>query len=349
MKIGLMIGRSPSEIGGQQQVIKSIRNALGQEHEVVTYSCTKIPWLENNKYFIPFSSTRIALLQIMGGLLCKMAHDCDVLIYPNALFGIPSSTKRPIIIYSHGGFPTRDISKHSWIVKLYGRVFERASSNLFRHVRKDKNIHILTNSQYTTALVRKDVGRESTVIYPEVDMGEFRVKDQTERVGVVSVGTLNRQKCYEITCDVMTHLESPYTIMGRTHDSKERTYHNMLRAKYPSVQLVPNVSVKEMKDRLWGAKVYLHAKIEDFGISIVEAIAAGCVPVVPDAGGIRETVPVSDLRYPPNDLNAIREKVERALAGEYDHHMPFLQKHVERYDTSVFQKSLLGFVQDVCK
>ena len=348
MKIGLMIGRSQSELGGGSHVINSIRNALCQEHEVVTYTCAKIPGLENNKYLIPFPFTRTALLHITGALLCKMASDCDVLIYPHTLFGI-SGNKRPIIIYNHAGLPTHDTSKHPWIVKLYGRMFERASGNLIRHVREDENIHILTNSQYTTALIRKDVGREATVIYPGVDIERFRVRDQTERVGVVSVGTFTKYKYYENTCDVMAHLESPYTIMGQIHDSKERSYHDMLRAKYPSVQLVPNVSVKKMKDRLWGAKVYLHARIEDFGISIVESIAAGCVPVVPDAGGIRETVPVSDLRYPPNDLNTMREKVEKALAGAYDHYLPFLQKHVEQYDISVFQKSFLNFVKAVCK
>ena len=198
-------------------------------------------------------------------------------------------------------------------------------------------------------MVREDTGRESTVIYPGVNIEKFRVRDPTERSGVVSVGTFVKYKYYETTCDVMTHLELPYTIMGLIHNPKEQAYHDMLAAKYPSVKLLPNVPIEEIRDRLWSAKVYLHARIEDFGISVVEAIAAGCVPVVPDAGGIRETVPVSDLRYMPNDLNAMQEKVEKAIAGEYDHHLPFLQKHVERYDTSVFQKSFLDFVKTVCK
>jgi glycosyltransferase involved in cell wall biosynthesis len=35
---------------------------------------------------------------------------------------------------------------------------------------------------------------------------------------------------------------------------------------------------------------------EHFGISIVEAMSAGCLPVVPDSGGPREYVP-PNLRY----------------------------------------------------
>ena len=348
MKIGLMIGRSHPEVGGVVHVINSIRNVLCQEHEVVTYTFAKVPGLENNKYIIPFPFARASLLQVAGNLLCRMARDCDVLVYPQVLFGFPHDGKRPIIIYSHAGFPAPNAVKHSWILRLYGRMFGRKHGDLIRHIKEGKNVDVLTNSQYTATVIRKDVDRESTVVYPGIDIERFKTKSKTRRSGVVSVGMISKHKHYEITCDVMTRIGSPYAIMGRI-PSGERPYHDMLRARYPGVRLIPSASFREMRNRLWNTKVYLHARIEDFGISVVESIAAGCVPVVPDAGGIKETVPVSDLRYTPNDLNAMQEKVEKALAGEYDHHMPLLQKHVERYDISVFQKSFLDFVNSVCR
>ena len=349
MKIGIILGHEKTG-GGGPHVVDCIRRTLSEEHEVVTYTFTKHDnSVTKNKSVVPLRFDRLIILQQCSGeRVAGLACDCDLLVYPDFLIGIPD-TKQPVIIYNHSGYRPHQKNEYRGIRKPYYDIFETRLQKMCRRVRDDKNVHIITNSQYTAGLVREDTGRESTVIYPDVDIEGFGVRDQRERSGVVSVGTFNKYKYYEIACDVMTCLESPYTIMGIIHDSKERAYHDMLRAKYPSVQLVSNVSVEEMKDRLWSAKVYLHARIEDFGISIVEAIAAGCVPVVPDAGGIRETVPVSDLRYTPNDLNAMREKVETALAGAYDHHLPFLQKHVERYDTSVFQKSFLDFVQAVCK
>jgi glycosyltransferase involved in cell wall biosynthesis len=49
--------------------------------------------------------------------------------------------------------------------------------------------------------------------------------------------------------------------------------------------------LRKLRDVLARAKIYVHcARNEHFGISIVEAMAAGCVPVVHDSGGPREIV-----------------------------------------------------------
>ena len=275
-----------------------------------------------------------------------MARDCDVLIYPTVLAGI-SGNERPIIMYNHSGFRMYDAGKYRGILKLYSRIFERALDTLVQRVKENKNIHILTNAQYTVGLIREDVGREATVIYPSVDIEKFTAPIAKQRHGVVSVGTLSLDKKYLDLCEVMTQIETSYTIMGKMLLSHEKRHYDMLQAKYPSVQIVSNVSEQVMKDKLWMSKVYVHGKIEDFGISIVEAIAAGCIPIVPDGGGIRETVPIPELRFESGNLDAMREKVEAALSGAYDHHMLGLQAHVRQYDTSVFNRKILDYVREL--
>ena len=213
------------------------------------------------------------------------------------------------------------------------------------HIREGKNIHILTNAQYTSGLVRKDLGRESTVMYPPVDIEKFTPTITKQRHGVVSVGTLTISKNYLDLCKVMTQIKTPFTIIGKVQQSHEKRYRDTLRAKYPNVQIVQNVSEQVVIEKLWMSKVYLHGKIEDFGISIVEAVAAGCVPIVPDGGGARETIPIQELRFEPGNLDSMKEKVEMALSGEYDHHVPKLQSHVKQYDTSVFNRKILDYVE----
>ena len=348
-KIGLIMHQAKPG-GGVRRVVSNMRKALGKKYEIITCTFAKHSnVIEKNRSVLPFRLGRLTVLQqCSGARVGRLAHDCDALVYPDSLIGIPD-TEKPVILYNHAGYRYGVRSSGAGIRKPYYSMFEGRMQEMRRRIREDKNIHVVTNSQYTACMVREDTGYESTVIYPGVDIGKFRAKDQTMRSGVASVGVFNESKRYRHACDIMTCLGAPYAIMGQIRDSTRQAYHDMLRAKYSSVQLMPNASVDEIRNKLWSTKVYLHAKIEDFGISVVEAMAAGCVPVVPDAGGTKETVPVSDLRYVPNDLNAMREKVERAIAGEYDHHLPFLQKHVERYDVSVFQKSLLDFVNSVCR
>jgi glycosyltransferase involved in cell wall biosynthesis len=71
-----------------------------------------------------------------------------------------------------------------------------------------------------------------------------------------------------------------------------------------------------VKELLGRAKVYVHsAHNEHFGITIVEAMAAGCVPVVNDTGGPREIVS-ADVGYRWNDVNQAVVQVSNLIEDE---------------------------------
>jgi glycosyltransferase involved in cell wall biosynthesis len=59
-----------------------------------------------------------------------------------------------------------------------------------------------------------------------------------------------------------------------------------------TVTLTPNASNEELIDAMSKSMIYFHTMIgEHFGVSIVEAMAAGLVPIVPAYGGCSEIVP----------------------------------------------------------
>jgi alpha-1,2-mannosyltransferase len=58
------------------------------------------------------------------------------------------------------------------------------------------------------------------------------------------------------------------------------------------VKIITNAKRETLKQLLACSRVYLHSKKnEHFGISIVEAMSLGCIPVVHDSGGPKEFVP----------------------------------------------------------
>ena len=60
------------------------------------------------------------------------------------------------------------------------------------------------------------------------------------------------------------------------------------------IKLIPNATKDEMMNAMSTSMVYLHTMNgEHFGISIVEAMAAGLIPVVPSYGGCSEIVPAN--------------------------------------------------------
>jgi glycosyltransferase involved in cell wall biosynthesis len=71
-----------------------------------------------------------------------------------------------------------------------------------------------------------------------------------------------------------------------------------------------------VKEILGKAKVYVHcAQNEHFGITIVEAMAAGCVPVVNDSGGPREIVS-DEVGYRWGKIEEATEQVSNLIGSE---------------------------------
>lgn len=80
--------------------------------------------------------------------------------------------------------------------------------------------------------------------------------------------------------------------------------------------------------------VLASARQENFGIAVVEAVAAGCVPVVPDALAYPETIVDAQLRYPPGRLTSRLREVLADLAVWRERTAP-VRAHLGRFDWSV--------------
>jgi glycosyltransferase involved in cell wall biosynthesis len=74
--------------------------------------------------------------------------------------------------------------------------------------------------------------------------------------------------------------------------------------------------LRRVKDLLADAKIYVHCALnEHFGISIVEAMAAGCVPVVHDSGGPREIVS-DDVGYRWNSVTEAITQISSLVGND---------------------------------
>ena len=77
-------------------------------------------------------------------------------------------------------------------------------------------------------------------------------------------------------------------------------------------------------------------------MAVAEAVAAGCIPVVPDHTARPETVPFSELRYRTEEAVEI---VRGALGGRFDGLLPALKEHAEKFSEEAFQESMLGIIE----
>lgn len=204
------------------------------------------------------------------------------------------------------------------------------------------------NSNYSETTIRKYYdGRLQArmyLLYPPVDISAwtpYAVADQ--RKGIISVARFSPWKRHDMQLEIVGN-GFPLTMVGGARAPLETaTVRELKRVETDNVQILVNLPIEKLRQLLWKTKVFLHtAESEPFGLSIVEAIAAGCVPVIRRSGGAAEVVPIQELTFAgPSEARSI---VSKALAGDLDHYLPRLREHIRKFDESVFSSKFLAAV-----
>jgi len=147
---------------------------------------------------------------------------------------------------------------------------------------------VLAISQYSKLNVDMKWNRPSALVYPASNM----VRAKAKRNLVVTVGRAIPAKRFELFWKVASLCPDYDFAMLLTQDPGLVEYSKSLSSGSPiNGRTIFNPSKETYHKFLGEAKVYLHLmKGEHFGITIVEAMSASCVPVVHDSGGPKEIV-----------------------------------------------------------
>jgi glycosyltransferase involved in cell wall biosynthesis len=154
---------------------------------------------------------------------------------------------------------------------------------------------LVANSKFIQGIIRTTLSRDVIVIYPPVDTAVFSskcFKAQKEGNLVVVVASYTPKRHLEQLPQIAEQTEAAkFIVIGKTDEYSMPTIQRLeenirvLHVK-DKITLLKNVSFTELQRVLAEAKVYLHMMpFDHFGISVVEAMASGCVPVVHRSGG----------------------------------------------------------------
>ena len=213
----------------------------------------------------------------------------------------------------------------------------------------DKKL-ILANSHFTSRAIEKSLGANVEVLYPPIS-AEFFPKDH-QILGndlrqnlVVTIGRITPYKRMETIPQIANAVEQKdarFVIIGFAHDEGTLRIINAQTRKFNlqgRVTILKDVSRERVKNILGKAKVYLHPPtVEHFGISIAEAMAMGCLPVVYNEGGVKEFVP---FQYRYETLPQAADKIETALQKWTPNEAKKMTKIAEQFSESNFSRNFM--------
>jgi glycosyltransferase involved in cell wall biosynthesis len=193
---------------------------------------------------------------------------------------------------------------------------------------------ILCNSNFTKEFVSTMTDRELEVVYPPVEVESITPKKKIKRI--VTIGRLTEDKKIDVMIEAFKRLKGlSFHIIGSFRENTtlyNKAYLDSLIEKaagYP-IHFHINLPHDEVLRFLEESLIYWHARgygetdpheYENFGITTVEAMAGGCVPIVINLGAQPEIVQNNKNGFcwdRPSDLIKFTNKVlsDKKLAGK---------------------------------
>ena len=277
--------------------------------------------------------------------------DCDLLVVTDGGFAMEKTDAPRVILYANSDLSASSLALSPSIFRRPFRTIrllrgQTAIRRKLSMIRAERAVVVVPNSESTARVFARRVGPSSLgrVVYPPVDLGRFeRLRGAPRERRVATTGRFSPEKNHEAAVRVMRAVGARWDAVGNARgDYQERYLQRLKGMAGPDMHFHVDAGESELDGVLGGARAYLHPRRESFGIAVVEAIAAGCVPVVPDNSAHPETVPDKDLRY-STEKEAV-EVVRGALDGRYDGLLQGLYDRAQTFSEDSFQKGMLDAI-----
>jgi glycosyltransferase involved in cell wall biosynthesis len=256
-------------------------------------------------------------------------------------------TKHKACHISYCHFPTRAIWHHG---RYFGqgikyRLFRLLLRSLERRDLKAASgvDHFIANSRVTQAAIERYYGRSSDLLHPPVETSKFKLGDSSCRGShYLVVSRLEIWKQIDYVVETFNGLNARLRIVGAGNDRKR-----LERLARENIEFVGQVSDEALSAEYSSAKAVIFPTEMEFGLTPLEANAAGTPVVALGRGGVCEVMipwtpevgsDPTAIFYEEATCKALKEALRQFDLIEFNGER--LRQHASNWDITTFQNVL---------
>jgi len=214
---------------------------------------------------------------------------------------------------------------------------------LWDYVSSQRIDGIIANSNYIARRIKKYWNRESTVVYPPVDVKNLQPNGKDPEDFFVVFSRFVPYKRIDLAIQACGNLKKNLVVIGSGSQKKEL---KKLAAKYKDVKITFTGRLRddEVRDYLQRCRALIFCAEEDFGIIPVEAQACGRPVIAFGKGGALETVingktgTFFSHATPDSVERAINRFEELEASGAFDTN--FIANHAKNFSRERFAREI---------
>jgi glycosyltransferase involved in cell wall biosynthesis len=201
--------------------------------------------------------------------------------------------------------------------------------------------YYIANSRIVAERIKKIYGREAFVIPPPIDVDRFQPSKEIDDYYLV-LSRLMPYKRIDLAIEACNRLDRRLLIVGDGPD-RER----LEKVAGPRTEFLGRLPDRLVNYYTSRCRALLFPGEEDFGMSPLEANAAGRPVIAYRAGGATETVDegVTGIFFDQPNSRALAAAIDQFESLSWD--QAALRRHAEKFDRNVFAFKVLQFLSSV--
>lgn len=309
--------------------------------DIQTSIIQKMPGgVKHYQWYMPFMPMAVEFFDLTG---------YDVVLSDTSSFakGVITSSHTLHICYCHT--PTRYLwsDTHQYINELkYNKYFKKLISLVLNYIRiwdrlaADRVDKYIANSKFVANRINKYYKRDSTIIYPPVEIDQFSVAEKIGDYFLIG-GRLAPYKRVDIVVEAFKKSGKKLKIFGNGVDE------NRLRKMADgakNIEFLGRVDDKARAELYKNCLAFINPQEEDFGITVVEAMASGRPVIAYRRGGAIETVKegLSGEFFAEQTSEAVYQAIEKFNVSKYEPEK--IRQYAETFSVARFKREISEYI-----